>query len=105
MIAPPRTDVERTQALQRALEVRRERAQLRADLRERRIRAVDIVRNSDSRAAWGALHVMWLLKAVPGFGDVRAERVMADIGISHSRRIQGLGERQRAELIDHLADR
>lgn len=105
MIAPVRSEAERTEALGRALEVRRERARLRADLRERRIRAVDVVRGSDGDPSWAALQVLWLLKAVPGFGEVRAERALHDIGISRTRRLQGLGERQRAELIALLADR
>ena len=105
MTAPVRTDAERTAALDRALEVRRERAMLRADLRERRVRAVDVVRGIDRDPSWAALPVVWLLKAVPGFGDVRAERALHDIGISRTRRLQGLGERQRAELIALLADR
>ncbi len=47
----------------------------------------------------------WLLECVPGIGTIRAERIMADVGIAPSRRIQGLGERQRSELAAQLAGR
>ena len=105
MTAPARTADERAAALDRAQQVRRERAQLRLALHDRKVSAGDVVRDSSSNPAYGSLPVLWLLKAVPGFGDVRARRVMDRIGISVSRRLQGLGERQRTELILALEGR
>lgn len=54
---------------------------------------------------WSTMRVLWLLEAVPGIGPVRAGRIMESVGIAHSRRIQGLGERQRTALIALLEDR
>ena len=52
-----------------------------------------------------SVRVSWLLESVPGIGCVRAERLMSDLRIAPSRRVQGLGERQRAALIAALGER
>lgn len=102
MTVPPRTPEQREQALERALIVRRERAALRAHIRDGSVAASQVVTGSAHNPQWAALPVSWLLKAVPGVGPVRAERIMARIAISPSRRIQGLSERQRSQLLAEL---
>lgn len=47
----------------------------------------------------GKLKVLALLESLPGIGKVKARRVMEDIGISETRRVQGLGEQQRKALL------
>jgi hypothetical protein len=99
---PTRSAEQRADALTAALAARQERARLRAALKSREISAVDVVREADGHPIWGGLKVSWLLECVPGIGAVRAERIMAQLRIAPSRRVQGLGERQRAALIDEL---
>ncbi|WP_369824310.1 integration host factor, actinobacterial type [Kitasatospora sp. Root187] len=41
-----------------------------------------------------------LLEALPGAGKVRADKLMTDVGISDSRRVKGLGARQRERLLE-----
>lgn len=103
--APARTDEERSAALAKALATRQERARVRAALRERSLRPVDVLLGAADQPMWGALRVSWLLEAVPGIGPVRAGRIMDSVGIAPSRRIQGLGERQRAALVELLGQR
>ncbi len=43
--------------------------------------------------------VVTVLESLPGLGKVKARRLMATLGISESRRIQGLGEHQRSSLL------
>ena len=43
-----------------------------------------------------------LLLAVPKYGSARVSRLLAKARISDSKRLAGLSERQRAELIDHF---
>lgn len=43
------------------------------------------------------------LRAVPGIGAVKADKIMADVGIDGKRRIAGLGPRQRAALAAALS--
>ncbi len=102
MSAPPRTDEQRAQALQAAVASRVARAQLRADLKAGRISGADVVQGADENPAWARLPVSWLLASLPGVGAVRAERILERLQIAPSRRIQGLGSRQRQALLDDL---
>lgn len=45
------------------------------------------------------MKVQALLEALPRVGATTAAAVMEEIGIAKSRRIRGLGEHQRAELV------
>jgi hypothetical protein len=103
--APVRTDEQRTQALAKALATRQERARVRAALRDRSLQPVDVLLGAGDEPVWAAMRVSWLLEAVPGIGPARAQRIMDSVGIAASRRIQGLGDRQRAALIALLGDR
>ncbi len=43
-----------------------------------------------------------LVSALPNIGDVKARRIMQEANIAQSRRIRGLGPKQRAELFRSL---
>ena len=51
----------------------------------------------------GKMKVVSVLESLPGVGKVKARRLMEDIGISESRRLQGLGDNQRKKLFDTLS--
>jgi hypothetical protein len=103
---PPLTPAQRAEALARATEARRVRAAVRADLRRPGLDvaaalAAVIARGSvagDHGQAIGKMRVAALLEAVPGIGKVRAAAIMERLEISPSRRIRGLGAKQRAAL-------
>ncbi|WP_457836171.1 hypothetical protein [Staphylococcus aureus] len=44
-----------------------------------------------------------VLESLPGLGKVKARRLMEDVGISETRRLQGLGDQQRRKLFEKLA--
>ena len=50
----------------------------------------------------GKMKVLSVLESLPGLGKVKARRLMEDVGISESRRVQGLGDKQRARLFELL---
>lgn len=102
---PARTAEQRSQALAQALATRQERARVRAALRDRSLHPVEVLTGAGDHPAWASMRVSWLLEAVPGIGPARAHRIMETVGIAESRRIQGLGERQRSALIALLGDR
>jgi hypothetical protein len=102
---PSRTDSERAEALAKALQTRQERARLRAALRDREIAPADVVLGAEGNPLWASLRVSWLLESVPGVGPVRAQQMMTSLAIASSRRIQGLGARQRAALLEELGRR
>ena len=49
------------------------------------------------------MKVLTVLESLPGLGKVKARRLMDEIGISESRRVQGLGAKQRSSLNDKLS--
>ncbi len=49
------------------------------------------------------MKVLTVLESLPGLGKVKARRLMDEIGISESRRVQGLGAKQRTALTDRLS--
>ena len=51
------------------------------------------------------MKVSALIESVPGFGVAKTVKLMEELGISESRRVQGLGVRQREQLIERLGDR
>ena len=102
MSVPGRSADQRARALDAALVARRERSRLRAALKARELSAVDVITGAPTHPLWAAVKVTWLLESIPGIGTVRAARIMTDLRIAPSRRVQGLGEHQRADLIEHL---
>ena len=51
----------------------------------------------------GKMKVLAVLESMPGLGKVKARRLMEEVGISETRRIQGLGQNQRATLLEKLS--
>ena len=100
---PQLTKSERAAALQKAMAARKTRADFKARIAAGELTVADAL-SSDNRLhpVIGRLRVSELIRAVPGFGDARAEKLMAKIGISPTRRIRGLGPVQLSALIDAL---
>jgi hypothetical protein len=69
-------DAGRLQALDRANEVRRDKALLKDDLRRRRVSAVALLREYGSEGALGAFRVRELLMAQRGWGTERFGRCL-----------------------------
>jgi ribosomal protein S13 len=53
----------------------------------------------------GKMKVLAVLEALPGLGKVKARRLMEEVGISETRRVQGLGANQRQALFEKLSAR
>ena len=51
------------------------------------------------------MRIKELLESIPSFGSTRAENILDQIGISHTRRIRGIGVRQKNELLKALERR
>lgn len=98
---PELTYEERIAALDKGLEKRRERAALRQLLKKGDI---DPCKALDMEQAQG-MRVTAFLDSCPGIGVAKREQALRDIGISSSRRVRGLGCRQRAALKEWLGAR
>jgi hypothetical protein len=96
---PPLTPEQRQAALEKAAAARRVRAQVKERLRAGGAEVLaEVLITGQQDDAVGKLRVAALLEAMPGVGKVRAARLMDDCEISPTRRVRGLGSKQRAAL-------
>jgi hypothetical protein len=89
------------QALKKAAEARQKRAALRADIKSGKLVVRAVMKKSDDPVV-ARLKVATLLESLPGYGKAKAHKIMAELEISESRRVQGLGARQRESLLERL---
>jgi hypothetical protein len=102
-LPPALTPEQRSAALEKAAEARRVRAEIKARLKLNRLSLADLFAQSDRDDIVAKLKVVSVLESLPGVGKVRARRIMADLDISESRRLRGLGAKQRAALLAAFA--
>lgn len=91
---------QREQALVKAAEARRARAELKEKLKMGSVRLSDLFGQADRDDHVGKMKVLAVLEALPGVGKVKARRTMEEIGIADSRRVRGLGEQQKKALLE-----
>ena len=100
MALPELTDEQRRANLVRAERSRHERAALKASLKEGSIGVADVL--ADTRQSAQGKRLNDLLRSLPGYGKVKAGELMESLHIAESRRVRGLGARQREALRDAL---
>ncbi|CAB4668929.1 unannotated protein [freshwater metagenome] len=103
MALPFLTPEQRTAALEKAAASRRERAELKARLKQSNVSLAEVVAEGATNDAIGKMRVIALLESMPGVGKVKAAAVMEKVGIANSRRIRGLGAKQIAALLEEFA--
>ena len=98
MPLPTLTEEQRRDALAKAAVARKKRAELKDQLKNGRLRLSDILaRREDDTVA--KMRVSSVLESMPGVGKVRARKLMERLDISTSRRIRGLGAKQKEALL------
>jgi signal recognition particle GTPase len=104
MPQPPALTAEQRQAaLQKAAKVRRERADVKEKLKLGHLTLEQLLKQAENDETVGKMKVVSVLESLPGLGKVKARRLMETVGISESRRLQGLGAKQRADLLRSTA--
>ncbi|MFP4148521.1 MAG: integration host factor, actinobacterial type [Nitriliruptoraceae bacterium] len=98
MPAPELDPDQRRAALDKAASARRTRADLKARLKAGEASLVEALSSDDE--AVRNLKVSELLAALPRVGPITAAAWMQRLGIAPSRRVRGLGPRQRERLLD-----
>jgi len=96
---PQLTEEQRAAALEKAAAARRTRAELKDRLKRGGTTIKEVLTQSDSDEVLGKMKVSALLEAMPGVGKVRAAQIMERLEIAPSRRLRGLGDRQRKALL------
>ena len=104
MPLPTLTEEQRKDALAKAAEARRRRAELKAQLKSEKMSLRDVLaRQGDDTV--GKMKVSSVLESLPGVGKVRARKIMERLDISSSRRVRGLGAKQKDALLTEFAKR
>jgi hypothetical protein len=100
---PPELSPEaRKAALAKAAAARRQRAELKEKLKMGSLNLSELFDLADRDEVVGKTKVVAVLESLPGLGKVKARRVMESVGISATRRLQGLGAQQRDRLLKEL---
>lgn len=101
MALPNLSDADRQAALKKAAEARQKRAELRAKIKSGDMSFAQVMSKTDDPIV-ARMKVSTLLESLPGYGKAKAAKIMDELQISESRRIQGLGARQREALMEKL---
>jgi len=101
MALPQLTDEQRKAALEKAAAARHARAELRDKIKKGETSLEEVLDSEDPIAA--RMKVSALIESLPGYGKAKAAKIMNELGISPSRRVKGLGARQREQLLEALS--
>ncbi len=102
-VAPP--EVDRVAAARAAVAARRARAAVKHAVANRERTALDVAESAwagEPASPEATLRVRELLMSIPSLGPTRSAKAMDQLGIANSKRVGGLGVRQRGKLRDYL---
>lgn len=97
-IPPKLTPAQRVAALDAAKQARRTRAAIKHQIRTGELRILQVIELASTNEAIAKMRVIELIEAIPGIGKVRATSILDKLGISNTRKIQGLGVLQLQKL-------
>ena len=97
-LPPQLTAEQRQQALLKAADSRKRRAEVKSKMKNGEVSIDDILLLAKTEDAIAKMRVKELLESLSGVGKVRAQSLMERLKISPSRRIQGLGRLQVKQL-------
>lgn len=103
-LPPPLSEEQRRDALKKAAEARRKRAELKEQLKSGRTTLRELLDRTGDGVV-GKMKVSTVLESLPGVGRVRARKLMERLDISESRRMRGLGAKQKENLLNEFARR
>lgn len=102
MNRPPEiSDDQRREYGLRAVAARQKRAQFKRRLKQGSISVTEALAKLDDPDI-DRLKVEEFIAALPGIGETRARRIMAELQINPRRRLKGLGNRQLSRLQEYL---
>jgi hypothetical protein len=96
------TDEQRKEALAKAAEARKARAELKEQLKRGDISLKEVLAKASSDEIIGKTKVSALLESLPKVGKVKAKEIMDELEIAQTRRLRGLGDRQRRALLERF---
>ena len=102
MALPQLTDEQRKEALAKAAEAHKARAELKEQLKRGDISLKEVLAKASSDEIIGKTKVSALLESLPKVGKVKAKEIMDELEIAQTRRLRGLGDRQRRALLERF---
>lgn len=104
MPTPPKlTPEQRAAALESAKVARRTRAAIKEQVKSGELKLLQVIELAATNEAISKMRVSELLESIPGVGKVRVSSILEKLGISNTRRIQGLGVLQLQKLKKEFA--
>ena len=101
MPIPQLSQDERIAALEKAKAARAKRAEIREELKAGKLSLEQVIDMKDDEVV-GRMRVSVLIETLPGYGKAKAEKIMDELKIAKTRRLRGLGERQKAAFLERL---
>jgi hypothetical protein len=101
MALPPLSDEARKEALKKAAAARSARAALRAQVKSGELSFADVLAKAGDPIV-DKIKVIALVESLPGYGKAKAAKLLTELDISDTRRVKGLGEKQKAALLERL---
>ena len=100
---PPNLSQEqRVEASRLAVANRRRRAEVKRMVKSGELSLDELFELASREECVAQMRAYDLISALPAIGEVKAERIMNNASIAKTRRIRGLGPKQRAELFRAL---
>jgi hypothetical protein len=97
---PPLTDEQRAAALKKATDARRTRVELKDRLKRGQTTLTQVLADAATNDVIAHTRVSEVLTALPKIGKIKAHDIMNELAISPTRRLRGLGDRQRQALLE-----
>jgi guanylate kinase len=98
-VPPQLTPEQRAAALASAKAARQERALVKSQIKSGEISIAEVVSLANNNEAIAKMRVLEMVESKSGVGKIRGKALLDRLGISNTRRIQGLGRYQRAALL------
>lgn len=99
---PTLTQAQRVEASRLAVANRRRRAEVKRLVKSGDLSLEELFELARREECVAQMRAYDLISALPAIGEVKAERIMHRASIAKTRRIRGLGPKQRAELFRAL---
>ena len=88
--------------MEKAAAARRTRAEIKQLLKTGSLTLPELFEKADADPMVAGIKVSAVLASMPRTGKIKSMRLMGKLGIADNRRIRGLGERQRAALLQEF---
>lgn len=103
MALPNLTPEQRNEALAKAAESRKARADFKGKLKSGAISPADGFKQALADDILQKMKAVAFIESLPKFGKVKAAEAMETIGVAENRRLRGLGEAQKKALLELIA--